>query len=167
MAATREKIAEMKPYVERALKDEDLRDNVLAAFAAAREVYDEIIGGRDMKTVVTRAATNKEIQENLRTALDELREAADRLQGKESHKGRNTTLLIAGIAIGILVNPVTGPGARSWLKNKVLGESDDFTYGSDASWSQTGTGGAESTTTSADQAGQTASETSEPTGTAA
>jgi hypothetical protein len=166
MAATKEKIAEMKPYVERALKDEDLRDNVLAAFAAAREVYDEIIGGRDMKTVVTRAATNKEIQENLRTALDELRQAADRLQGKDSHKGRNTALLVTGIAIGILMNPVTGPGARSWLKNRVFGESDDFTYGGDASWSQSDSGGAAGTTTAA-QTGETASETSEPTGTAA
>ncbi len=99
MPATKEKIQEMKPYVERALKDEDLRDNVMAAFAAAREIYDELIGGRDMKTAVARAATNKDVQENLRTPLDELREAADRLQGKDSHKGRNTTLLVAGIAI--------------------------------------------------------------------
>jgi hypothetical protein len=164
MAATKEKITEMKPYVQRALKDEDLRDNVLAAFAAAREVYDEIIGGRDMKSVVTRAATNKDVQENLRTALDELREAADRLQGKDSHRGRNATLLIAGIAIGILVNPVTGPGARAWLKGKVLGESDEFTYGGDSNFSQSGggTGG-----TSGPATPDTTSDSTETTGTAA
>lgn len=130
--ATKEKIQDMKPYVNRALKDEDLRDNVMAAFAAAREVYDELIGGRDVKTVVARAATNKDIQDNLKTALDELREAADRIQGKDSHKGRNTTLLLSGMAIGILMNPVTGPSARRWIKDKVLGESDDYTYGGDS-----------------------------------
>lgn len=138
MTVTKDKVKDMKPYVERALKDEDLRDNVMAAFAAAREVYDELIGGRDMKTAVARAATDKDVQDNLKTALDELREAADRFQGKESHKGRNTTLLVTGIAIGILMNPVTGPGARRWLKEKVLGESDEFTYGGD-SYSGSGT----------------------------
>jgi hypothetical protein len=132
MAATKDKITEMKPYVERALKDEDLRDNVLAAFAAAREVYDDLIGGRDMKSAVARAATDKDIQENLKTALDELREAADRVQGKHDRKGRNTTLLMAGIAIGVLMNPVTGPSARRWIKDKVLGPSDDFTYGGES-----------------------------------
>ena len=132
MTATKDKVKDMKPYVERALKDEDLRDNVTAAFAAAREVYDELIGGRNVKTAVARAATDKDIQDNLKTALDELREAADRFQGKEGHKGRNTTLLVTGIAIGILMNPVTGPGARRWLKDKVLGESDEFTYGGDS-----------------------------------
>ena len=132
MTVTKERVKDVKPYVERALKDEDLRDNVMAAFAAAREVYEEIIGGRDMKTTVARAATSKDVQENLKTALEELRQAADRLQGKESHKGRNTTLLMAGIAIGILMNPVTGPGTRRWLKEKVLGESDEFTYGGDS-----------------------------------
>lgn len=138
MAATKDKIQDMKPYVNRALKDEDLRDNVMAAFAAAREVYDELIGGRDVKTVVARAATDKDIQDNLRTALDELREAADRIQGKEGHKGRNTTLLLSGIAIGILMNPVTGPSARRWIKDKVLGEADDFTYGGDSYASSSG-----------------------------
>jgi hypothetical protein len=165
MAATKEKITEMKPYVERALKDEDLRDNVMAAFAAAREVYDELVGGRDMKTVVARAATNKDVQENLRTALDELREAADRLQGKDSHRGRNTALLVAGIAIGILMNPVTGPGARAWLKGKVLGESDEFTYGGDSNFSQSGggTGGTSGPATP----GESTSDSTETTGTAA
>ena len=129
MAATKDKIADMRPYVERALKDEDLRDNVLAAFAAAREVYDDLIGGRDMKSTVVRAASDKDIQDNLRIALDELREAADRVQGKRDHTARNTTLLMAGIAIGILMNPITGPGTRRWIKDKVLGPSDDFTYG--------------------------------------
>jgi hypothetical protein len=129
MPATKEKIADMRPYVERALKDEDVRDNVLAAFAAARDVYDDLLGGRDMKSAVTRAATDKDIQDNLRLALDELREAAERVQGKRDHTGRNTTLLMVGIAIGILMNPVTGPGTRRWIKEKVLGPSDDFTYG--------------------------------------
>jgi hypothetical protein len=129
MAKTKERISDVKPYVERAVKDEDLRENVTTAFQAAREVYNDLIGNRGVTGLASRVATDKDIQDNLRTAVEELREAADRLQGKDDHKGRNTMLLLAGITIGILFNPMTGPATRQWIKDKVLGSSDDFTYG--------------------------------------
>lgn len=148
MAATKDKISDMKPYVERALKDEDLRDNVLAAFTAAREAYDELLGDRGVRGVATRVATDRDVQDNLKTALEELREAADRLQGKGDHKSRNTTLMVAGIALGILMNPVTGPSTRQWIKDKILGPTDeDFTYGTDStSYGTDSTSGAGTTT---------------------
>jgi hypothetical protein len=123
-----DKVSEMKPYVERALRDEDLRDNLRAAFEAAREVYADLIGDRGVTTVATRVATDKDVQENLKRAVDELREAADRVRGKEDHSARNATLLIAGITIGILFNPVTGPATRAWVKDRVFGSSDEFGY---------------------------------------
>ena len=132
MAKTKDKVIDragnVKPYVERAIKDEDLRDNVLTAFAAAREVYDELLGNRGVTTVARRVATDKDMQENLKRALDELREAADRIQGKKDHGGRNTALLLAGITLGVLFNPATGPQTRKWLADKVFGGSDEFTY---------------------------------------
>ena len=121
----------VRPYVARAVADEELRQNVKAAFQAAREVYDELIGGRGVTTVATRVATDKDIQEKLKEAVDELRTAADRVQGKQDHPARNATLLIAGIALGILFNPVTGPATRKWLSDTVFG-GDDFTYESPA-----------------------------------
>jgi hypothetical protein len=128
MAATKDRISDVKPYVERALKDEELRENLIAAYAAAKEVYSELLGGRGVTGIATRVASDKDIQDNLRTAIEELRSAADRVQGKEDHGGRNTILLLAGITLGILFNPVTGPATRQWVKDKVLGPSDDFTY---------------------------------------
>jgi hypothetical protein len=128
---TRDKVSgaasNVKPYVERAVSDAELRENVKAAFTAARDVYDELLGNRSVTTVASRVATDKEIQDKLREALDELRTAADRVQGKKQHSGRNATLLIAGIALGILFNPVTGPATRKWLADMVFG-GDDFTY---------------------------------------
>ena len=132
MAKTRDKVLDragnVKPYVERAMKDEDLRDNVMTAFAAAKEVYDELIGNRGVTTVARRVASDKDMQENLKRALDELREAGDRIQGKKDHSGRNTALLLAGITLGILFNPATGPQTRKWLADKLFGSSDEFTY---------------------------------------
>lgn len=130
MLKTKDRISDradtVKPYVERAFKDEHVRENVKSALAAARSVYDELLAGRGVTTVATRVATDKDIQENLRTAIEELRDAADRVQGKrDSHAARNVFLLV-GIAIGILYNPVTGPATREWLSGLVSGSDEEF-----------------------------------------
>jgi hypothetical protein len=130
MTKTKDKVydatANVKPYIERAMKDERLREDVMSAFATAKELYNELIGGRGAVTLATRVATDDDIRDKLKDAVDDLRSAADRLQGKQEHKNRHTGLLIAGIALGILFNPVTGPETRRWLKEMISGGGDDF-----------------------------------------
>jgi hypothetical protein len=132
MAKTKERFTDtadnLRPYVERAVKDDEIRKNVRDAFDAAREVYNDLVGGRGVVPLAARVATDEEIQDNLRRAVEDLRKAADRLQGKKDHGTRNTALLVAGIALGILFNPVTGPATREWLKDLVGGGDEDFTY---------------------------------------
>ncbi|HEY6835246.1 MAG TPA: hypothetical protein VI142_02145 [Gaiellaceae bacterium] len=119
----------MKPYVKRAIQDEELRESLRRAFITARDVYDELIGGRGVTAVASKVASDDEIQKQLRSAIEDLRSAANRIQGKEEHKSRNTSLLLVGIALGILFNPMTGPQTRGWLKDKIFGEDEEFGYG--------------------------------------
>ena len=129
MAKTKEKVYDaadnVKPYIQRAMQDEKLREDVLSAFATAKDLYTDLIGGRNAVTLAQRVATDDEVRERLRAAVDDLRSAADRLQGRKQGKS-HTGLLIAGIALGILFNPVTGPETRKWLKDMLSGGGDEF-----------------------------------------
>jgi hypothetical protein len=79
--------------------------------------------------IATKVASDEDIQDQLRSAIQDLRNAANRIQGQESHKSRNSTLLLAGIILGILFNPMTGPETRRWLKDRIFGEDEEFGYG--------------------------------------
>jgi hypothetical protein len=129
MAKTKDKVynaaGNVKPYVDRAMSDDKLREDVMSAFTTARELYSELVGGRNAVTLATRVATDEDVRDKLKDAIEDLRRAADRLQGKKEHHGRNTTLMVAGIALGLLFNPITGPETRRWLKD-MIGGSDEF-----------------------------------------
>src|SRR6266446_8247994 len=100
MAKTKDKVSDAatnaKPYLDRALHDEELRENVRNAYASARNIYEELVGKRGVSGVATRVATDKDIQDELRSTIAELRKAADRVQGKNEHRARNGGLLFLG-----------------------------------------------------------------------
>ena len=136
MHKTKDRVADVagtaRPYVERALHDEELRDHVKMAYSAAREIYDELVGPRGVTNVATRVASDQEIHDNLRTAIGELRQAANRLQGRRRSHGGRKLLLLVGVIVGLLYNPVTGPETRGWLKKTFFG-SDEFGFEGDQS----------------------------------
>jgi hypothetical protein len=115
-----------RPYVERLARDEDLHDNVKRAYESARRIYDELLGDRGTTGVALKVARDKDLQKELKKAVEELREAGQRVQGKDSHTGRNASLLMAGIALGVLFNPATGPDTRRWLKDRLFGPEEPF-----------------------------------------
>jgi hypothetical protein len=126
-----------RPYVERLARDEELHDHVKKAYDSARKIYDELLGDRGTTGMAFKVARDKDLQSELRRTVEELRKAGERAQGRESHTGRNVTLLLAGIAIGLLFNPATGPDTRRWLKDKLFGPEQPF-----ESYSSEGNGGA-------------------------
>ena len=133
MTKAKDRLEDAKPYVKRAIQDEELRESLRSAFATARDVYDELVGNRGVTGIASKVATDEDIQVQLRSAVEDLRNAANRIQGAEGHKGRSGGLLLVGIALGILFNPITGPETRRWLKDSIFGADEEFGYGSGSS----------------------------------
>jgi hypothetical protein len=118
----------VKPYLERALRDEEFRKDLKDALGAARELYGPLSKHKNGVSGPAKAlATDKKAQEQMRRAIDDLMSAKDTLQGKgkkkKSHKGRNMVLL-AGIVAGALYNPWTGPQTREKLLDMIAGNDD-------------------------------------------
>ena len=117
-----------RPYVDRAVHDERLHENVKNAYESARKIYESMFAPAGATGIAMRVASDKDTQEELRRIVDELREAARRARGEESHTGRNMTLLLAGITLGVLFNPMTGPDTRRWMKEKIFGPEEQFEF---------------------------------------
>lgn len=138
MVNTKDKVAgaaaSARPYVERALQDKELRDNVRNAYTSARTVYGELASRRKVSDAAARLAADKDIQDELRKAIGELRNAADRVQdvkrggtetGRAAWRG---LLLVAGIVLALALNPITGPAVRRLLGRKLFGGGNGFVY---------------------------------------
>ena len=119
-----------RPYVERAISDDEFRESLRAAFSAAKEIYDELIPQKGVTGVAKKVAKDEDLQDSLKRAVVELRHAADRIQEVEKdnhgHGFRNVFLILVGVAIGIFFNPFTGPETRRWVKGRVSG--GEFSY---------------------------------------
>jgi len=113
----------LRPYVQRAITDPDLRDDLLAAFVAARGLYGQMAKGRGVKGKAEKVS-EKDFQKQLQGLVTELSDASERLQGKakrKSHKARNRVILLTGVTLGVLYNPWTGESTREWIMERVAG----------------------------------------------
>jgi hypothetical protein len=123
MAKTKEKAlvnAELlRPYVQRAMTDPELRNDLMAAFVTARTLYGQLGKGKGVKDRVS----DKGFQKDLQALVAELSTASEKLQGKKkkAHKTRNRVVLLTGVTLGVLYNPWTGQSTRTWIMDRVSG----------------------------------------------
>jgi hypothetical protein len=113
----------LRPYVKRAMEDPELREDLLAAFVAARGLYGQLAKKEGMKAKAAKVS-EKDFQEQIASLVSELSTAADKLQGKakrKSHKMRNRVILLTGVTLGVLYNPWTGEATREWIVERIAG----------------------------------------------
>jgi hypothetical protein len=117
----------LKPYVQRAMNDPDLREDLLAAFVAARSLYGQMAKGQGVKGKAEKVS-EKDFQKQLKALVADLSDASDKLQDagkRKSHKARNRVILLTGVTLGVLYNPWTGEQTREWIMDRVAGGDGD------------------------------------------
>jgi len=114
----------LKPYVQRAMTDPELREDLLAAFVAARSIYGQMAKGQGIKGKAEKVS-EKDFQKQLQHLVGDLSEASDKLKGnakKKGHKTRNRIVLLTGVTLGVLYNPWTGQATRDWIMEQIAGD---------------------------------------------
>ena len=112
----------IKPYVDRAMSDDKLRGDLAAGLPHGERSVPRV-DERSRRAGAHRSTRcdRRRHPRPLRDAIDDLRSASERLKGKPDHSARNTTLLLVGITLGLLYNPVTGPETRRFIKDMLSG----------------------------------------------
>jgi hypothetical protein len=121
--------AQRNQYVKRILEDEELRNNLLAAYSAARSAYGRVGNGKPPTKALFE---DRKLQRELLEAAVALREASNALKEPPKRKrrrgGLGRTLLLALIA-GVLAVALS-EGPRSKVLDLLFGAEEEFYYSS-------------------------------------
>lgn len=116
-------------YVQRLIEDEDLRQNIIAAYAAARGAYGRMHNGKPASKALFE---DRKLQRELAQAAKALREASATLSEKPKSKrrkgglGRAVLLLLVGGALALAVSE----SLRSKVLDLLFGAEEEFDYSS-------------------------------------
>ncbi|HWC27293.1 MAG TPA: hypothetical protein VG474_11970 [Solirubrobacteraceae bacterium] len=130
-AAAAAQNAKENPYLQRIIQDEELRDNMVVAFEAARNAYARLNKG---KAPAKNLIEDKKLHASVRRSADALREAGAALRDAPKHpspkkkrKGGIGRLLLVALVAGAIAIAVSED-----LRNKVLdalfGAEEEFDY---------------------------------------
>jgi hypothetical protein len=121
--------AQQNRYLQRLLEDEELRSNLLSAYAAARSAYGRMSNGKP----ATHALFNdRKLQRELGDAADALRQATSSLREppkaarRRGGLGRSLLLLAVGSVLAIALSE----SLRSKLLDLLFGAEEEFDYSS-------------------------------------
>lgn len=124
--------AQSNPYVQRFIEDPELRENVHAAYKAARHAYRRMSNGKGPAKALVE---DRKVQRDLREAAESLREAADQLRGKrkrrKKRRGGRRILLLLLIAAAVVF--ATSEDARKACLDACFGKEEEFEYESTTS----------------------------------
>lgn len=119
-----------RPYVQRLIEDDELRDNLREAYDAGRDAYSRASGAKRPSDVLE----DKKLQKDLRNASEALRAASDALREPEKKdKGGTFGKLLLIALIGAILALALSEDLRKTLLDKLFGAEEEFEYTSTTS----------------------------------
>jgi hypothetical protein len=131
--------ARYNPYVQQVIDDEDLRENLVEAYEAARAAYERLSNG---KSPTNQIFDDKKLQKQIKSASGSIRDAAVTLRNapkKQRSGGGLGKLLLVGIVGGGLALALS-EGLRKKVLDALFGAEEEFEYTSTTSSSPSSTG---------------------------
>jgi hypothetical protein len=118
--------ARYNPYVQRLMEDEDLRQNLIDAYAAGKGAYGRLRNG---KSPTSQIFDDKKLQKELRTAAESIRDASVALHEapKKKRSGGIGKLLVLAI-IGAAAALALSEGLRKKVLDTLFGAEEEFEY---------------------------------------
>jgi hypothetical protein len=119
------------PYVQRIIQDEELRDNMVVAFEAAKNAYGRLQNGKaPTKVLIEDKKLHKDLKRSadaLRDATTALRDAPKHTKPKAKRKGGLGRLLLVAI-IGSAVAIAVSESLRGKVLDALFGAEEEFDY---------------------------------------
>jgi hypothetical protein len=130
-AAAAAQAAKENPYLQRVIQDDELRDNMVVAFEAARNAYTRLNHG---KSPTKNLIEDKKLHANLKKSADALRDASSALRDAPKHttpkkkrKGGFGKLLLVALLGGAVAIAVS-EGLRNKVLDALFGAEEEFDY---------------------------------------
>jgi hypothetical protein len=119
--------AQSSRYIQRLVEDEELRSNLLSAYAAARSAYGRMSNGKPATQALFQ---DRKLQRELTEAANALRQASNSLRepAKPARQrgGVGRTLLVLGI--GSVLAVALSENLRTKLLDMLFGAEEEFDY---------------------------------------
>jgi hypothetical protein len=131
--------ARYNPYVQQVIDDDDLRDNLVQAYEAARDAYERLSNG---KSPTKQIFDDKKLQKDIKEASESIRDAAVTLRQapkkQRSGGGFGRVLLLGLVGGGLAI--AFSEGLRKKVLDALFGAEEEFEYTSTTSSSAPSSG---------------------------
>ncbi len=120
-----------RPYVQRLIEDEELRDNLREAYEAGRNAYERASGAKKPSALLD----DKRLQRDLKSASESLRAASEALREPEKRpKSGHPFMKLLFIAfIGAVLAIALSEDLRKAVLDQLFGAEEEFEYTSTTS----------------------------------
>jgi hypothetical protein len=132
-AAAAARHAAENPYLQRIVQDEELRNNMVVAYEAAKNAYGRLNNGKAPTKVLME---DKKLHKDLKRSADALRDATSALRDAPKHakpkatkkrKGGMGRLVLVAI-LGGLIAVAVSEGLRNKVLDALFGAEEEFDY---------------------------------------